>query len=236
MGIFTWPVWSPYPVNWLRAVGNLFLWAVLTEGMLEAVFKNRDYALAHCWIDEFGNVDCPSAVSQGAFLLFCFLLNLVFQAIAITITHHWIARLRGKSRGWFPRWPSWREGLNGSIAVFLSFVAIAVPGILFVAIFPQWLTIRALVPVTLGGMLAIAAYLHQYDCWVRERRAAKKAMRSQARTGNKKRGKKREFSPSGSPANLTPPPVDPIDLELDRLRGEMGMNQMRRKKPPENSQ
>lgn len=236
---FKWPVWLPYPINWLRAAGNLFLWWSLTEGMLESVFKNRDDAF-HCWPDELGSMECPSAVSRGTFLLFAFFVNLIIQVFLVAIAHHWIARLQGKSRGWFPRWSSWREGLNGSIAIFLGGVVILIGAILLVALFPHWLTVRTLIPAILVGALVINAYLHHYDYRVRERRAARKvAKHSQAKPGNKKRGKGGNSSPGPLPKPATPPPpppVDPIDLELDRLRGEMGLNQMWRKKPPENSQ
>lgn len=85
------------------------------------------------------------------------------------------------------------------------------------------------------GLLAIGAYLHHYDFLVRERRAAiKVAKRSQA--ANKKRGKGSNSSPTAPlPGNSTPP-VDPIEQELNKLRADMGLNQMRRKKPPGNSQ
>ena len=231
MGDFIkWPAWLPYPISWARASGNLFLWWSLTTAMLEAVARHDDYALNHCRIDEFGRVDCTSDASQAVLLLFYFLVNLVFQAIAVTITHHLVSRLRGKSRGWFPRWPSWREGVNGSIAIFFGGIVMAIAGILFVVILPK----QVLVPAMLTAMLVVNAYLHQYDYRVRERRAARSlAKRSQT----KKKGGKGTTSPS-VPANSTPPPPpDPIEQELNQMRADLGLNQMRRRqKPPGNSQ
>jgi len=57
----------------------------------------------------------------------------------------------------------------------------------------------------------VAAYLYQYDFWVRQRRATRKATQSNKR-------------------KQLPVPIDPIEAELDRLRLQMGMHQVKGKK------
>ena len=148
----------------------------------------------------------------------------------------------GRTTAWFPQWVSWREGLNGAIVLLLQLGGTLIFVLLLALILHRQLESQEVwawfIRSAVVGLIAIGAYLHHYDFLVRERRAAREvAKRSQLQTQNQKRGNKSNSS-SAAPltGNPTPPPIDPIEQELNQMRADMGLNQMRRRKPPGHSQ
>lgn len=223
---FTWPVWLPYPISWARAFANLFVASVIGKASSTALMDAiRD-----------GEIDDPGELMAVVTVLA--VVSLLFHFLFIVLGHHCISKLVLQRSAWFPGWLSWREGLTGFVVLVLQSMGTGF-FVFYLAVMVMPRTeeqVRLFVGLVGAGLLAISAYLYHYDFLVRERRAARKiAKRSQAQSGNKKRGKGGNSSPS-VPANSTPPP-DPIEQELNQMRADLGLNQMRRRqKPPGNSQ
>lgn len=154
-------------------------------------------------------------------------------------------RSQGQPIPWVQlRWHSWREGVNGLIVLFVSlFVAlllsILVTGGTLVLVFSILAGVLgdSLTPELAGvfgrhtaygvseslssGMamvwFALATGLYRYESWAQQRR------------------KSRKPTPR-PPSPVKPPPVDSVDLDLDHLRSDLGLTQMkarqRRKSKP----
>jgi len=154
-------------------------------------------------------------------------------------------RSQGKPIPWVQlRWQSWRESINGLIVLFVSLfvtfvIATLVTGGTLVLVFSILSTVLGdsftpelagvfgrhtayAVSLTLSfGMatvwFAIATCLYRYESWAQQRR------------------KSRRTTPR-PPSPVKPPPVDSVDLDLDHLRSDLGLTQMkarqRRKSKP----
>lgn len=216
-----WPVWLPYPINWVRALVNLFV--------ASAIGKSASVALADAIRD--GEIDEPGELM--AVITVLTVTCLLFHFLLIVLGHHCITKLVHRHSRWFPRWLSWREGLNGFVVLVVQSLGTGIFIFFLAATFAPRTEegMRTFVGLVGAGLLAVSAYLYHYDFLVRERRAVRKAAkRSQAGSGNEKVGRGKERPSPTAPKSVTPPP-DPIDLELDRLRGEMGLNQVKMKPP-----
>ncbi len=110
-----------------------------------------------------------------------------------------------------PGLASWQEGLN---ALIVLLVAVFIAFIIYIPFYKRPVDVEQLrsyrIQITTVYVI-VAAYLYQYDFWVRQRRATRKAAQ-----GNKRK--------------QPPVPIDPIEVELDRLRLQMGMHQVKGKK------
>jgi hypothetical protein len=204
-----WPAWLPYPVSWLRAFVNLVCFSLVMQ------------EITIPWVME--NSCTGESCSDEA--VFVVLITLITHFIWLTIAHYLLAKLL-KLVPWIQLLSAWKEGLNGLIVVTLLLCGLVILS-LALALSPRIL-VTAFVRSWLWVATAISAYLYHYDFLVRERRAARK----RSRQVKNKTGKGREQpSPiTASKSATPPPPVDPIELELDRLRGEMGLNQMKNRK------
>ncbi|MCT7953660.1 hypothetical protein [Laspinema palackyanum] len=145
-------------------------------------------------------------------------------------------RSQGQPIPWVKlRWQSWREGVNGLIVLFVSlFVAlllsILITGGTLVLVFsilaavlddsftPELAglfgrhTAQGVSPSLSFGMaivwFAIATGLYRYESWAQQRR------------------KSRRKTPR-PPYQVKPAPLDPVDLDLDHLRSDLGLTQMK---------
>ncbi|MEG4427083.1 MULTISPECIES: DUF4339 domain-containing protein [unclassified Microcoleus] len=126
----------------------------------------------------------------------------------------------------------WREGLN---ALIVSFVAFAVTILVLAHVlqihryndaddFESMVLrqdilqfAREMIPI---GMFFVSTYIYQYDLWARHRRAAKLAAKAKAQEPTQKR----------SPTRKVPAP-NPVDQDLNKLRGESGMSRMKTARP-----
>lgn len=156
----------------------------------------------------------------------------------------WIrCRSQGKPIPWVQlRWPSWREGLNGLIVFFVSLFLTLILTILLTG--GTLLVVFSILSAVLGdsftpelagvfgrhtgyslsqtlssGMatvwFAIATCLYRYEFWAQQRRKSRR-------------------TPPRPPSLVKPPPVDSVDLDLDRLRSNLGLTHMKarqRRKP-----
>ncbi|MCT7960694.1 hypothetical protein NG791_08425 [Laspinema sp. D1] len=149
----------------------------------------------------------------------------------------WIrCRSQGKPIPWVQlRGHSWREGINGLIVFFVSlFVALllsilvtggtlvlvfsilaAVLGDSFTpelaGVFGRHTAYRVSHSLSFGMAMvwfAIATGLYRYEFWAQQRR------------------KSRRTTPR-PPYRVKPAPVDPVDLDLDHLRSDLGLTQMK---------
>jgi hypothetical protein len=175
------------------------------------------------WARAGANVAVFSAVAKGVIqsalevdepedIIPIVLAGLLLHFAIIVLGHHCITKLINKKSAWFPGWLSWREGINGSIVLVVELLSTSL-FVVFLAV-----TIdsteseagRIFVLRVLAFFFIVAAYLYHYDFLVRQRRAARLA---------------RKYSTAMS----APVPVDPVDVELNQLRGQMGLTQMRRR-------
>lgn len=76
---------------------------------------------------------------------------------------------------------------------------------------------RSLSPVATVIWLIVALCLYRYEAWAQQRRSRRKAAKA----------KRQSITPTQTKTSL----VDPVDVELDRLRGQMGLTQVRKSKP-----
>ncbi|MCT7980146.1 hypothetical protein [Laspinema olomoucense] len=145
-------------------------------------------------------------------------------------------RWQGQPIPWVQlRWHSWREGVNGLIVLFVSlfvalFLSLVVTGGTLVLVFSilsavlgDSLTLElagvfgrqvgySVSPRLFFGMatvwFAIATGLYRYESWAQQRR------------------KSRKTTPH-PPFPVKSGPLDPVDLDLDRLRSDLGLTQMK---------
>lgn len=214
------PKWIPYPSSWLRAV--ILILVLGPTGTL--------ISLLGFW----GGVETLLAGSTGDLLL-----SGVFQCLAIAalvlllpiailayVYHVLTLILNAKSisakhpRG-FPTWRSWREGLTGVIVMGLS-LSLSILVVLWYR--PDLLGDRDFMTQSEKETIAAfgasiwfisAAYLYQWDYLVREKRSRQVKKRKPTATAIEKK------SPLAKP-------VDEIDIELNKLRGEMGLNTIKK--------
>ncbi|MEZ2250225.1 GYF domain-containing protein [Microcoleus sp.] len=220
----TWPKWLPYPLSWIRAFGLTYIFTALVWSRFP-----------------FQHSDSVVAVLIGAWATVPFLFTFfhwVISSVAKFLLTHLPAypKLNPVRQYLTDRWSGsershWREGLNAFIVSFVAFtISLFVVSYLtpvpskvdadyargFYLLRKNLLRLRVeLIPI---GMFLVSAYLYQYDLWARHRRAVK----SVAKTKTPGPGQKKKRSPTG---NLPAP--DPVEQELNKLKAESGMNQMK---------
>jgi hypothetical protein len=195
-----WPKWLPYPVSWARASVNFWCFGCILE------------SAAIPWIRENRCTDYYSCVDKFITVITTFVLTHFVMVTLVYLAINKVREMLGRSS----KVSAWKEGLNGVIVVVLSAVMLTVVSPLVALFFRPTVASGLLIGLAFK-IIPFGAYLYQYDFWARERKHARQ---------EKKVGKGREL-PSPTASAL---PTDPIDLELDRMRGEMGLNQMRKPK------
>lgn len=213
-----WPAWFPYPSSWLRTFA-LVLWSAVI------------LRIAGFWSLALGGI--LAIITARLELLLSFLgLGLLVSILTFSYLHHF---LFSKSLPRYPRWlPSPRslwEGLYAPIVMLLAFVAALF--ILVPFLIPNCnygtsepigycfdLTGRELVKyeyrmaeIGAGIWLISAVYLYQAEYLIRRRLIPKLNVALQNPKSRKKRYQ-----------------IDDTDVEIDHLRGEMGLTQMKKGK------
>jgi hypothetical protein len=214
------PKWIPYPISWLR---TLVLILVLgPTGSLISVLGLWG-SFGTILGGSSGDIPLPDvlillAIAALVLLLPTTILAYVYHVFALIIDAKSISAQHPRG---FPTWRSWREGLTGIIVMGLS-LTISVFVVLWYR--PDLIGNPDLVTqsdkeeiATFLGIvwLISAAYLYQWDYLVRKKRTRKQ--------------KKRKSSSVAIETKSPPQPrVDEIDIELNKLRGEMGIHQIKK--------
>lgn len=212
----TWPAWFPSPSSWIRTFA-LVLW-------IAVVLRITGF-----WGIVFGTILSELAQHPGP-LLRLLGIALLVSVIVFSYVHHF---LFGKSPAKWPRWLpspiSLKEGLYAPAVMLLSCITVIAIIVPFLPVFECNYTLNNLMEycvkryvnsnlwrvfyynldkIALGIWLIAAVYLYQIEYLISERFGRK----SKATTNTSE-----------------PKPVDEVTVELDKLRGNMGMNQMRNK-------
>lgn len=177
------------------------------------------------WARASANVAVFSTIAQGVAasarkvdepedMIPIVLVGLFLHFAIIVLGHHCIAKLKGRKSGWFPGWQSFREGINGSIVLVVELLSTSIFVIFLAAAIDPYSNDagKNFVATVLAFFVIVAAYLYHYDFLVRRRRTTRQA---------------RKYLRVVS--NSNPAPVDPVEVELNQLRGQMGLTQMKRK-------
>lgn len=210
-----WAAWFPYPTSWLKAMSL----ALSLAGILAIVRITGDASFNFVtWFE------------SPELLVIYTILALLSPIGAIAFVHHILHRIIGRFmpsfqppeigtlQGWFPGLISWWEGLYGWLAIFLATLTTA--GLL--TLFLPLLNLsyekiasgyNSVNDTQLGSWfstmwLVIAAGLYQIEYLVKRRIIEIYSVNNALAT---------------SAANLSSSP----DTEVDSLRGEMGMSQMK---------
>ena len=178
------------------------------------------------WARACANVAVFSMIAQGVVtsarkvdeptdLIPIVLAGLLLHFVIIMLGHHCITKLISKKSNWFPGWLSWREGLNGSIVLVVELFSTTIFVVFLAAtIDPSSSEAgRNFIKGVLAFFVLVAAYLYHYDFLVRQRRLTRR------------RGQKNHKSPTVVSAPAVS--VDPIELELNQLRNQMGLTEKR---------
>jgi hypothetical protein len=232
------PKWIPYPSSWLRAL--LLILVLGPVGSLMATLGLWGSLLA-VFAGSTGSIALPAVyagLASGVAVLFIPTLILAYVYHIFTLIFDATSLSKNHPRQ-FPTWSSWREGLLGVIIMGVS-ISIA-----FAVLFwyhPYLLTDRhwvesyfwedrsSRIPIRFlltkeeqeeivafwaTIWLGSSAYLYQWDYLVRQKRD-RQQKRQKALTENFSQAKKTVKSE-----------VDPVDIELNKLRGEMGLHKMK---------
>lgn len=113
-------------------------------------------------------------------------------------------------------WKHWREGLNAFIVTFAAFFLSLFVAAIFIASPADRQESLWKLNIALYSLPISAAYLYQYDTWVRQRRTAKLA--SQAKNKSTKKS-----SPQKSKPSKLLPPVNSTEQALNSLKVENGI-------------
>lgn len=233
MDTSNWPKGLPYPTSWLRAIAVSGLYGFCISEGLSTLEKTSDVI---------------------PLVLFSWLFQL--PAIAhlhhwLTLILDWIAtwwpqwalgykrfqeRLVQKQRRqhptklFSPTKASWQEGINALIVLLaVGLVTVLVWGVCYKITGPDIARdFRKLIFKTMWFLgPIIIAYLYQYDLWARSRRTAKKIKQVEiAKQGEADKRKVSKKTSSSKPKKLQPS-ADPIEVELNQIKGEMGATVMR---------
>jgi cell division protein FtsL len=210
-----WAAWFPYPTSWLKAMSLALSLAVI---------------LVIVRITGSVGVNLAILVDSPEVLAFFGIIAMLSPIVAIAFVHHILHLILGQFipsfqppeigtlQGWFPGLISWWEGLYGWLAIFLATLTAVGLAILLMPLFGlsfQEITYEynSSAETTLYGWvstiwLVIAAGLYQIEYLVKQRIIEVYSVNNELKT---------------SAANLSSSP----DTEVDSLRGEMGMSQMK---------
>lgn len=195
------------------------------------------------WLFSFAKT-ITLALVGAACLRLCLWVPILFPPIlilAIAYTYQTRDWLQGKMKKQQVslsrlRWVNCREGING-LTVFLVSLIVAftisatlttITGGITFAVIGELLSKEGarLLGYQLGRSsanvfafvwFAAATCLYRYEAWAQRQRSLQKATKTE-----RLRAKAQPTQPM---------PVDPTDLELDRMRGGMGLTQMKRNRP-----
>ncbi|MBD1921272.1 hypothetical protein H6F77_09230 [Microcoleus sp. FACHB-831] len=207
--------WFPYPTSWLKAMSLALSLAVI---------------LVIVRITGSVGVNLAILVDSPEVLAFFGIIAMLSPIVAIAFVHHILHLILGQFipsfqppeigtlQGWFPGLISWWEGLYGWLAIFLATLTAVGLAILLMPLFGlsfQEITYEynSSAETTLYGWvstiwLVIAAGLYQIEYLFKRRIIEVYSVNNELAT---------------SAANLSSSP----DTEIDSLREEMGMSQMK---------
>lgn len=217
-----WPAWFPYPTSWIKAI---ILFGFLSVIVVVIRFTGT-----------VGYVLARMAASPEP-LIFFIILALLSPILAIAIAHHILHLFVGRfvpsiqspeiarHQGLLPGLISWWEGLYGWLVIFLATLILAAGIMGIAAIYLpfskfSYENIRydyssGNEKQVLAGLSAIwivcAAGLYQIEYLFKRRLMD-------------------AYYTNNQPAQIQPPVHSPIDVELNQMRGKMGLNQMKRNK------
>ncbi|WP_353930727.1 hypothetical protein WJM97_21060 [Okeanomitos corallinicola TIOX110] len=232
---YRWPIWFPYPNSWLKA-----LFIALFLRVIAFVFTNTG---------ELG-FKIASFTNSPELLIIFSILAVISPIFVITFTHHIFhviigkffpsiqAPEIGKTQVFMPGIVSIWEGLYGWMAIVLSTLI----SFLFIIIFfpisnlnlyqsvEFYTEFQETITVIFGSIWIITvALLYQIDFLFKRRLLFVSLENSN----------KEQNSPSlnNTQTNLTNDNNNSVDVEMDRLRGSMGLTEMKgTKKPSTHSQ
>ncbi|MFM2062986.1 MAG: hypothetical protein RLZZ507_2656 [Cyanobacteriota bacterium] len=232
---FNWPVWFPYPSSWLKAIIlALFL------RVISFVFTNTG---------ELGFKIANFTNSPELFIIFS-ILAIISPIFVITFTHHIFhiiisqffpsiqAPEIGKPKGFIPGIVSIWEGLYGWMAIWLSGLISFLILIIFFPILDInfsksvefYTDFEEAIIVIFGSIWIInVALFYQID-FLFKRRLLTISSETDKSTNELPSPQNVKHKEKADHANF-------VDLEMDRLRGSMGLTQMKgKKKSPPNAQ
>lgn len=215
-----WPGWFPYPTSWLKAV--------IVFGFLSTIaFSIRTSGQVGYFLTRV--TDSPEP------FLFFIILGLLSPIAIFAIAHHILHLFLGrfipsiqapeiaKHQGLLPGLISWWEGLYGWLVIYLATLAVTVTTLGIAAIFVplsnfiyQNLLFNYDPEVEQKVLLALsliwiiyAAMIYQLENLFKRRLIS-------------------TYSNINKPTSITPTVVhSPIDVELDQMRGKMGLTSMK---------
>lgn len=211
-----WAAWFPYPTSWLKAMSLALSLAVI---------------LVIVRITGSVGVNLAILVDSPEVLAFFGIIAMLSPIVAIAFVHHILHLILGQFipsfqpseigtlQGWVPGLISWWEGLYGWLAIFLTTLTTIGLAILLMPLFglsfqkiityDYNLSDKTAIESWVGTIwLVIAAGLYQIEYLVKRRIIEVYSVNNELAT---------------SAANLSSSP----DTEIDSLREEMGMSQMK---------
>lgn len=196
-----WPAWFPYPRNWVRAFATAMLMGLVGVSVRLTGFWGLVISSTTDRILPWIVLSCLGLLAP--FLLVAYAHNMIW----------------GKSP---TRWPQWlpspsslKEGLTALIVMFVAIIIGLVALLPFAEcfIYAGEFECRPLTEGEVNFATAVwfisAAYLYQYDYLVRRRRVNKQKR-------------------SVAPRSTTAAPSNPVDIELNQLRGDLGLHHVKK--------
>lgn len=232
MKISAWPAWFPYPISWLRGFALSQSFGFIVVSGLSSVTDNVDFfiLLGLAWVTQL--------------FLFTFIHYLVSCSVEFAIAYlpkqipgyeriyQWLL-----SKRCLGKWRHWREGLNAFIVTVVAITLSLAIAVIFIASPANRQESFWKLNIALYSLPISAAYVYQYDLWVRIRRAEKLAKQAEKTAKQKQISKEtaQRKAAKKTPKPQNPqPPVDPIEVELNEMSSEFGMTSMRSvRKPPD---
>jgi hypothetical protein len=223
---FAWPVWFPYPSSWLKALVLAFLLGIMIR--IISFTGNIGYKIAN-----FTN--------SPELLMIVTILVIILPIFIITFTHHifhiFIKKLFPKIQspemqnvqGYIPKIVSIWEGLYGWLVICLSsliaFLSIIFIILLFDVDFDEssrfYNDNEGLILTIIGfSWITTAALIYQVDF------SFKRILLSISSANSIQKNTSQE-------SNISPKQksqVDPLDLEMNKLKGNNGLTEMERPK------
>jgi hypothetical protein len=222
-----WPAWIPYPCSWFRA----FILITFIASIVIVIFR----------ITGFWGFILSFTTNHLEILVLSVGLGILLPMFLVAYIHSFFVSLC-KKQSTLPAWPRWLpypnslwEGCYSEIVMFLSFLMTIVIILPFLplsncqyqeiltycsaiseAVFDEYIEKYYIDKIAVSIWIVTAAYLYQAEYLFRQRFIPK------VRLILKNYQSKRQS-----------PIIDNTDIDLDRLRGDMGVTQMRKgKKQP----